>query len=177
MGPQLGETLVPTARQSTCGTGTIQECPSLKLPLEAITPQAPATTIPTLTITPIMGHLHLYKITPNTPKTQAPQVGPWNLLCNTSPGHPTTGVPLWLKVGESYPAPTQNQRAHGGSLHPLRSAWTTVRLPGANLLGAVGAGETAIQTAMAGETQLCHLHLANLPQNLCKMDGEVEVKS
>lgn len=98
MGPQLGETLVPTARQSTCGTGTIQECPSLKLPLEAITPQAPATTIPTLTITPIMGHLHLYKITPNTPKTQAPQVGPWNLLCNTSPGHPTTGVPLWLKV-------------------------------------------------------------------------------
>lgn len=94
MGLLLGATLVPIARQSTCGTGTIPECPRLNLPLEAITPQAPAITIPTLTITPTTGHLHLYKIIPKTPKTQAPPVGLWNLLCNTSPGHPTTGVPL-----------------------------------------------------------------------------------
>lgn len=73
-----------------------------------------------------------------------------------------------LQVGESHPAPTQNQRAHGGSPHLQRcqSAWTMVRLPGENLLGAVGAGETATQTAMVGATQLCHLHLANLVSRL-----------
>lgn len=66
-----------------------------------------------------------------------------------------------LKVGERYPAPTQNQRALGENLHPLQSAWTMERLLGANLLGAVGAGETATQTVMAGATQRCHLRLAN----------------
>lgn len=93
MGPQLGVTLVPTASQSTCGTGIIRECPRIKLPLEAITPQAPTTTIPTLTITPITGRLHLYRTTPKIPKTQGLLVGPWILLSNTSLGHLTTGVP------------------------------------------------------------------------------------
>lgn len=59
---------------------------------------------------------------------------------------------LWIfKVGERYPAPTQNQRAHGGNLHPLQSLWIMERLPGESLLGA---------GVMA--TQGSHPHLANL---------------
>lgn len=93
MGPPLGVILVPTTRQSICGTGTIQECPRLKSPLEAIIPQVPTTTIPTLTITLIMGRLHLYRTIAKTAKTQAPPVGLWILLCNISLDHLTTGVP------------------------------------------------------------------------------------
>lgn len=93
MAPQLGATLVPTASQSTCGTGTIQECPKLKLPLEAITPPVPTTTTPILTITPITGRLHLYRTIPKTPKTQGPPVGPWILLSSTSLGHLTAEAP------------------------------------------------------------------------------------
>lgn len=59
-----------------------------------------------------------------------------------------------VKVGEKYPAPTQNQTALGGNLHPLQSLWTMERLRGESLLGAVVAGETA--------TQGSHPHLANL---------------
>ncbi len=58
-----------------------------------------------------------------------------------------------LQVGERYPAPILNLRALGGNLHLLQSAWTMGRLPGANLLGAVEAGETATQRATAGATQ------------------------
>lgn len=76
MGHQLGVTLVPTARQSICGIGIIQERPRLKFPLEAIIPQARTTTNPTHTITPTMGHLHLYRTTAKTPKTQGLPAGP-----------------------------------------------------------------------------------------------------
>ena len=58
-----------------------------------------------------------------------------------------------FKAGETYPAPTQNQRALGVNLHPLQSMWTMEHLPGANLLGTLEAGETAIQTTMAGATR------------------------
>ena len=58
-----------------------------------------------------------------------------------------------LQVGERYQAPTQNQRALGGNLHPLRSVWTMGHLPGASLPGAVEAGEMATQTVMAGATR------------------------
>lgn len=56
-----------------------------------------------------------------------------------------------FKVGERYPAPTQNQRARGGNLHPLQSLWIMARLPGESLLGA---------GVMA--TQGSHPQLANL---------------
>lgn len=168
MAPLLGVIQVPTTKQSTCGTETILECRRLKSTLEAITPKARTTTTTTLllTITPFTGHLHLYRTTPNPPKTQGLQVAPWILLYSIRLGHLTAGVPLLRKVGERYPAPTQNQRALGGNLHLLQSLWTMERLPGESLLGAAVAGETA--------TQGWHLHLAKLLPNLCKMDGEEE---
>lgn len=156
MGHQLGVTLVLTTRQSTCGTGTIQECPRPKSHLGVITPQAPTTTTtttPLLTITPIMGHLHLYRTTLQTLKTKGPLGDPWILWSTTRLGHPTPVVPCWLKVGESFPAPTLNQRAHGGNLRPLQSAWTTGHLLGENLPATVEAGEITTLTATAGETQ------------------------
>lgn len=93
MGPPPGVTLVPTTRQSICGTGIIQECPRLKSALEAIIRQVPTTTIPTLTITLIMGHLHLYRTIAKTAKTQAPPAGLWIQLCNISLDQLTAGGP------------------------------------------------------------------------------------
>lgn len=93
MEPQPGVTLVPAIRRSTCGTGTIQECHRLKSTLEAITRLVPTTiTNPPLTITFIMGQLHLYRITLKSPKTKGPLVDPWILWSNIRLCHLTTEV-------------------------------------------------------------------------------------
>lgn len=92
MGPPLGATLVPTTKVSIFGTGTIQECPRLKLPLEVVIHLDPTVTILNLTVTPITGQQGLYKTTVKTPKTQASPVALWILLLSNRQGYLTTEV-------------------------------------------------------------------------------------